>query len=1322
MIFIITFSSLPYLLHEEKRMENLQEALSTFVVSCNICQDTNEYFSESEFLHTHLLEEHGIDAQSMTEGRKNCQQCNRNFNYARQHFLKFHCIYRYKCKNCDRVFSSRRQVLEHARQLHDVPVRSHFHETESAFSRRIKTFTKYFPNRARLTLEETFDDTTRHIIRLLERQLALYYLIRFAIIVFAQYRQEDALGQTIDTVVIPLRAKYKNIYMAHSRRDIRRMIEESASEIEIRNEETHNSGSGWILDFIVSQNLEVGKLSMNGGGGGGRAIDSAFWNKIPIKKRKYVNNVSSENDECFFNAVAFGMAFSPNITVAKCETIAKQISQKMFRKKGFILPFSVKRVRDFEDKNNNLSLGINVWTFDEEVLIPIYRTSNNNARNKINLLLVFVQTAKGKIGHYFYVNDIDRLGQESGKRTTFQCFTCLSQFSRMTAKENHNCSQEPELLFPAQGLFERFDSFPRMVDQVIFGVLDFESSLVPVTRLENALRFSCVNCANGLDSSKCTHATLDIHRQIPTTFSLLFVDVFGKVLQHTTMSMDDGVMDIFFATLDAAQVKFMKLLQRFPKKDDYTREELAHFQASKNCYLCGGEFNSAEKNLSPVKDHCHYSNTFLGAAHDICNIRRRQQTRIPVFVHNFKNYDAHFILHSLRLKDRRRISALPLNMEKFRTLTIDRIAFIDSAQLIPGALASLVNNLVKSDHSFPFLSSLSFCNSDLDKQLLLRKGVYPYEWAESIHKLRTSTTLPERSDFFSHLTQTTVSTEDYQHAQRVYSYFNCQNMLQYCELYCALDTVLLLEVIWSFRKVIKSAFGLDCTWYISIPQLAYDCMLKTLDRGIQLISDPDMNLLCEQNIRGGVSFVNIRHVKLDSSIHPSRAQSHLLYIDANNLYSVAQMAVVPTGDYEWCLSEEREYLLSNLLEISETSHTGYILQVDLDYPPELHEKHSSLPLAPEHKDITFQDLSPYAQTCMIWLKGEAAAKRYKSKKLCSTLENKRNYVVHYRLLQTYIRLGLRLTKVHAALKFTQAAVLRPFIELCTERRKSSRTPTEKNIWKLCMNSTYGKFIQDNRKHFKVKFARNISSFNKSFSGNFYKGHRILNENTVAVFSNPRYVKMCRLYAVGFTILELSKEHMFSSYYDYIQPALGGEKNVQIVLTDTDSFILRVQGMGRETMLDKLTPFMDYSNYPTDHPRFDEKFKAVPGYFKDENSGNIMTEVVGLKSKCYMTQVKALGKNQTFQSVVCKGVGKEAKNNLTIDMYRSCIYDFNEIKTKMHCIRSKNHQLFTQSINKIALSSCDDKRYLLLCGKHTRPYGHYKLNDPCTECINENNEI
>ena len=976
---------------------------------------------------------------------------------------------------------------------------------------------------------------------------------------------------------------------------------------------------------------------------------------------------------------------------------------------GLQVPVDINYVERFEEKHKEKNFGVNIFTLsDNGEVLPAYKSGFSNRDKMINLLYI--------AEHYLLISNLIQFSRMPGHKKDYICDYCFSAFTREAALKKHGkyCKSTVSnqiLEYPDAGTKESFTSHEKKIPQPIFAVLDFESSLIPVSRMENAIKFDCSSCARGDSLTDCNHATLNIHTHVPTTFSILFVDVHGEILHQSTESSANNLMKKFFSLLNVLEPWLWQQLQRFPQKYDYTQEENQAFFRSRTCYLCSEPLIPGHDTLYGVRDHCHYTNEYIGAAHFNCNLKRRARSKIPIFVHNFKNYDSHFIVKAMENVDKKDISALPLNMEKFRTLTLGKFTFLDSAELLPASLSALVNNLSKSDHPFSFLDKFSFCESDHHKSLLLRKGVFPYEWATSVSKLKNTTELPPQSAFYSCLNQKGISAEDYEHAQNVYTTFNCRHMLDYCELYCCLDTILLLEVIWDFRQTIMQQFGLDSTRYISIPQLSCDCMLSTLAEPIEKMSDPAMILMCEKNIRGGVSFINERHVKLDYEHSETKVQDHLLYTDATNLYSTAQSAFVPVSNYSWCSNAVLEQLMEHILSIPSDNGVGYILCVDLKYPAELHEAHSSLPLAPEQKEITFSELSPYSQNSLIHIQGEQRAKSYKSTKLCSTLSDKKNYVLHYRNLKTYIRLGMKLEKIHYAMRFKQAPVIRHFIELCTEKRKQAKTAAEKNVWKLCMNSNFGKFLQNNRTHFLAKFCTKPRQFNKHYTNNMYKGYRILNNGVVVVYLNKASVKLDRLYAIGFTILETSKDHMFSSYYDFMQPTLGGPGKVSIVLTDTDSLLLHVKQMSRNEMFQKLDPIMDYSNYPSSHPRYSESVKGIPGFFKDENCGNIMTETIGLRAKCYITKVVEETNYTHSTSVVYKGVGKTARDELTLDAYRSCITDFGQVKTFMHVIRSVNHTLYTQVLRKVALSSTDDKRYLLDCGKHTRPHGSLKT----TEC-------
>lgn len=167
--------------------------------------------------------------------------------------------------------------------------------------------------------------------------------------------------------------------------------------------------------------------------------------------------------------------------------------------------------------------------------------------------------------------------------------------------------------------------------------------------------------------------------------------------------------------------------------------------------------------------------------------------------------------------------------------------------------------------------------------LLIRKGVFPYEYVDDYEKLE-ETTLPPKESFFSRLMQSNISDEDYIHAQKVWTNFGIRTLGEYSDLYLKTDVLLLADVFENFRKTCHATHSLDPAHYFGAPGLSFDAMLKYTGVTIELFTDVDMLLFAENGIRGGVSQVNVRHVKannkyLDELHDKSKPTSYILYLD-----------------------------------------------------------------------------------------------------------------------------------------------------------------------------------------------------------------------------------------------------------------------------------------------------------------------------------------------------------------------------------------------------------------------------------------------------------
>lgn len=280
-----------------------------------------------------------------------------------------------------------------------------------------------------------------------------------------------------------------------------------------------------------------------------------------------------------------------------------------------------------------------------------------------------------------------------------------------------------------------------------------------------------------------------------------------------------------------------------------------------------------------VRDHSHYTGDFLGAACQKCNLRRRMPKRLKIFVHNCAKYDMHFIIKGISnfRQSIKNISVLPYNGEHFRTLRFNSFEFVDTLAFLQASLSQLASDLKLTSHSYPIIkqSSLVKKNGRVDFykfNLILGKSFFPYEFCSSYSKMKETKQLPQQRHFYSSLSEKSISEEDHAFAQNVWKTFNCRNLVDYTKLYCEIDTFLLAEIFQTFRDRMYAFSGLDPAHYISLPAYGYDSMLLITNAKIELPTDINMIHFMEKCKRGGVSFINTRHLKEDN-------QGSILYLD-----------------------------------------------------------------------------------------------------------------------------------------------------------------------------------------------------------------------------------------------------------------------------------------------------------------------------------------------------------------------------------------------------------------------------------------------------------
>ena len=303
-----------------------------------------------------------------------------------------------------------------------------------------------------------------------------------------------------------------------------------------------------------------------------------------------------------------------------------------------------------------------------------------------------------------------------------------------------------------------------------------------------------------------------------------------------------------------------------------------------------------------------------------------------------------------------------------------------------------------------------------------------------------------------------------------------------------------------------------------------------------------------------------------------------MYFDVNNLYGSAMTEYLPYGGFEWMTEEEINNF--DLSSNRKDNSKGYILEVHLEYPSELHDYFDDYPPAPEKLKVTNDMLSKYSSD----IANKHGIRVGEVNKLIPNLGNKKNYVIRDRNLPLYTSLGMKVTKFYRILKFKQSDWMKKYIDFNTEKRKNANNNYEKNFFKLMINSVYGKTMDSLRKSVNVKLIDNAKDYVKSVSRPTFVSQKIFSKNLVAIRKIKSILLLNKPIYVGFSVLELSKLLKYDLHYNYFKE----KYDARLLFTDTDSLVYEIKGV--DDMYEKIYSakhLFDFSNYPKDSEFHDD---------------------------------------------------------------------------------------------------------------------------------------
>ena len=476
----------------------------------------------------------------------------------------------------------------------------------------------------------------------------------------------------------------------------------------------------------------------------------------------------------------------------------------------------------------------------------------------------------GEKWHYLVVKNLSGLfkGITSNHYGDFYCLSCFHSYTTKNKLDAHKkiCENHDycHVEMPVKGNNTiKYNHGEKSIKMPFTTYADLECLLKKMS-----------TCQNNLNKS----STTKIKKHTRSGYSLFTHRSFDESKNKLNYYRGDDCMKQFCKDLREHSTKIINYEKK--KMIPLTTKEEIYHNRQKVCYICKKEFDNNDttessslerKKQQKVRDHCHYTGKYRGAAHNICNLRYKVPKEIPVVFHNGSTYDYHFIIKKLVKEFKGNFECLGENTEKYITFSVPiekkienkdleityKIKFIDSYRFISSSLSKLVDNLSEGIHNNKcldcnycldyvritknekvllkcfncdsyykkkfnkglikkFKNTYSFCNSDLNKFiLLLRKGVYPYEYMDSWEKFNEKS-LPSKEDFYSNLNMEDIDDIDYRHGNNVFKGFKLENFGDYHDLYVQNDTLLLAHVFENFRNRFIKVYELDPAHFVSL--------------------------------------------------------------------------------------------------------------------------------------------------------------------------------------------------------------------------------------------------------------------------------------------------------------------------------------------------------------------------------------------------------------------------------------------------------------------------------------------------------------------------
>ncbi len=1098
---------------------------------------------------------------------------------------------------------------------------------------------------------------------------------------------------------------------------IKNFVDYFVEGFEVYLDDGEKGSSGWIFEKVLSIIIQFSYSNIAKTG-------SYIPTPKEIENKKCCVNIkNTDDDKCLLYCIAAHFHYEDVKDKNKRNDPKAYIKyfDEIKQPNDITYPINIdKDITKFEKLNN---FKINVFTYENGKVNVRYNSRN---RNEIIIDLLLVQDETNK-QHFLLIREFSRLMRVKGDTNDkiYFCRNCLNaRFNSEDKLKQHNeicLKYEPvRAVLPTEEENKmKFKNLQNTYRHPFYITADFEATLIPLKENEES-------------------NTIKYQQHKPNSFGLYFNCIYPEYNKKIIICNSDDEEDLMKSFVESCETltEYAYSLTQLNKKfdfngDGWNSEQKLNHNKLNCCEFCNTSFDSDKH--KKVCHHDHITGNYLATICNQCNLKLQYKRFIPIYIHNLKNYDSHFIVPYLnkygKQTETENVGCIPNNEEKY--ISFHKKISVDEYKSNKSSWTKHIQNCCKEDNkdfktSIKNISYLAKCKETYnpsDNKIDVKHLYFEMRFIDTFAFMATSlealvsnlkkgcNNTTELRNVFKSLSSHYPDDKQFlllcEKGIYPYEYITDFNVLYedklppinrfYSKLtneHCSVKDYEKAKTVWkTFNcKTLLDYHNLYLTsdvlllsdvWnnFINVcykiygldPSYYFTAPSLSWDAMLKFcgetVKDFEIELLTDMDM----------YLQFETSIRGGLSQISKRYAKANNKY-------LPNYNPDE-LSSFILYLdANNLYGAGMSSYLPYrnfkwnnedwtankILALDDKGTKGFHFKvdlEYPVDLHDLHNGYALCSENMIIKNDMLNEFQKQERKESKISKLITNFYDKLEYGLNYRYLKLALQLGLKLKKVHKVIEYDQLNFMEGYIMKNTNERAKAKNSFEKDFYKLMNNSVYGKTMENVRNRINFKL---VSTEEKALNiKNTKNKFTIFNENLVGVHLLKKEVKLNKPIFIGQNVLDESKCVMYDFHYNFMLNKFKRE-NIDLLFTDTDSLCYHIKRQDPYELIKNNKNYFDLSEYPKEHPLYDASNKKVIGKFKDEaiEDGHINYITEFVGLRSKLYAYKTLNNKESKK---CKGVKKSVvKKELTFEKY-------NNIRLNDNLEYIKNNGMVQQSV-------------------------------------------